>query len=356
MHALVALGIVTPSRVSTSDTIYLIPNTFPYKLKNMEHIRKSAGLSDIGNDARRQYVDAQATFTAWEEATRRAAEVRGGMYWKQQGKAEYLIRTSPRNSQKSLGPRSADTEAIFTKFTSTKAALEDRRDQLAKALVQHQRLNRALFVGRAPQILVDILATLAKFGIAEHFLVIGTHALYAYEAAAGVRFESTEALATRDVDLLWDTRKRIHFVTRMQNLGSSMIGMLQKVDRTFEIRDDQRYTAVNSSGFEVDIIRREASEGDPHPLLLTDDENDFRVVQAKRAGALLDSQPLSAMIVSPSGHMARMNTVSPLVFAQFKRWMAGQANRETMKVARDRLQAELVEQLVEEYLPQLKNP
>lgn len=316
----------------------------------MEKLRKSAGLSDIGNEARRQYVDAQATFTAWEEATRRAAEVRGGMYWKLQGKTEYLIRTSARNSQKSLGPRSDATEAIFKKFTSTKEALESRRDQLSKALIQHQRLNRALFVGRAPQILVEILNTLAKFGIAEHFLVIGTHALYAYEAAAGVRFESTEALATRDVDLLWDTRKRIRFVTQMENLGSSMIGMLQRVDKTFEIRDEQRYTAVNSSGFEVDIIRREAFEGDPHPLLLTEDENDFRVVQAKRAGVLLNSPSFSAMIVSPSGHMARMNTVSPVVFAQFKRWMAEQSNREAMKIDRDRLQAELVEQIVEEYL------
>jgi hypothetical protein len=197
-----------------------------------------------------------------------------------------------------------------------------------------------LFVGRAPQIFVEILNTLAKFGLAEHFMVIGTHALYAYEAAAGIRFESTEALATRDVDLLGDTRKRIRFITKMEKLGSSMIGMLQKVDKTFEIRDEQRYTAVNSSGFEVDIIRREAAEGDPHPLLLT-------------AGVLLNSPSFSAMIVSPSGHMARMNTVSPLVFAQFKRWMAAQPNRESMKVDRDRMQAELVEQLVEEYLPHL---
>lgn len=319
----------------------------------MENIRKSADLSDIGNDARRQYIDAQATFTAWEEAVRRAADVRGGMYWKQQGKTEYLIRTSTRNAQKSLGPRSAETEAIFNKFTSTKQALEERRDQLSRALIQHQRLNRALFVGRTPQILIDILNILAKFGIAEHFVVIGTHALYAYEAVAGVRFEPTEALATRDVDLLWDTRKRIRFVTTMENLDSSMIGILQKADRTFEIRDDQRYTAVNSNGFEVDIIRRDASGGDPNPLHLTRDENDFRVVQAKRAGILLSSPPFSAIVVSPSGHMARMNTVSPTAFARFKRWMAGQPDREALKVNRDRLQAELVEQLVEEYLPHL---
>jgi hypothetical protein len=319
----------------------------------MGNLRKSTACTDIGLDARRQYIDAQSVFTAWEEAVRRAAEVRGGMYWKRQGKADYLIRTSSRNHQKSLGARSDDTEAIFKKFVETKAAVEARRDQLAAELTRHQRMNRALFVGRAPSILIDILDTLSRAGLAEHFMVIGTHALYAYEAAAGVRFEAVEALATRDVDLLWDTRKRVRFVTQMNLLESSMLGLLQKVDPSFEIRDEQRYTAVNSKGFEVDIIRREASEGDPHPLRLTDDEHDFWAVQAQRAGALLSAPPFTCMIVSPSGHMARINTVAPTIFVQFKCWMADQPNRDPMKVERDRLQAALVEDMVEEYLPNL---
>lgn len=326
---------------------------FPYKFQNMENIRKPVRLSDIGNDARRQYVDAQSAFSAWEEATRRAAEVRGGMYWKRQGKFEYLIRTSAGNAQKSLGPRSGETEAIFDKFMESKAQLEGRRDELARALTIHQRLNRALFVGRSPQILVDILNVLAKFGIDKHFMVIGTHALYAYEAAAGVRIESSEAMATRDVDLLWDTRKRVQLLSSLERLDSSMIGILKKADKTFEIRDDQRYTAVNGAGFEVDIIRREASEGDPHPLNISDDEGDFSVVQAKRAGSLLSSPPFSAVVVSPSGHMARMSTISPVLFVQFKRWMAKQPGRDIFKIERDMIQADIVEQMIEEYFPQL---
>jgi len=42
------------------------------------------------------------------------------MYWKRAGKNEYLIRTSPSNSQKSLGPKSAETEAIHQKFVARK--------------------------------------------------------------------------------------------------------------------------------------------------------------------------------------------------------------------------------------------
>ncbi|MEM5433017.1 GSU2403 family nucleotidyltransferase fold protein [Cupriavidus oxalaticus] len=92
-----------------------------------------------------------------------------------------------------------------------------------------------------------------------------SHHVKAYEAAAGVRLQE-RALATRDVDLPWDTRKRLQFASRMKNLDLSMLDVLRKVDSTFEIRDDQLFTAVNAKGFEVDILRREAADLDPLPL------------------------------------------------------------------------------------------
>ena len=45
-----------------------------------------------------------------------------------------------------------------------------------------------------------------------------------------------------------------------------MLAVLQKVDKTFQIIEDQKYTAINKDGFEVDIIRRIAPEGDPIPF------------------------------------------------------------------------------------------
>lgn len=317
----------------------------------MEIKRKRYSWIEIGDDQRRQFIDAQTVFTEWENARKSAAEVRGGMHWKHQGKTEYLIRTSPRNSQTSLGPRSDNTELIHEKFMERKERAEKRVADLSEELVRQQRMNRALYVGRAPSLLVGILDRLFKSGLSEHFTVVGTHALYAYEAAAGIRFREA-ALATRDIDLLWDTRKRVSFVTQMESLDSSMLGLIRKVDSTFEIRKDQRYTAINSRGFEVDIIRREAIEGDPHPLRLTNNEDEFWAVQAHKAGVLLSGPRFSSVIISSSGHMARMNTISPLVFAKFKRWMAAQPDR-GIKRQRDILQAELVEEFALEYFPHL---
>ncbi len=310
-------------------------------------------MHELGGDARRQYMDALSTFTEWERSVKESAEVRGGMYWKHQGKTEYLIRTSPSNSQKSLGPRSPETENIYGKFTERKASSEGRVKNLAAQLGVHKRLNRALFVGRAPQMLIDILAMMNRVGIAEHFTVVGTHALYAYEAAAGVRIESGDVLATKDIDLLWDTRKRIQFSTTMAVAGYSMLGLLRKVDPSFRLRRDQLYTAVNDKGFEVDIIRRETAEGDPHPMRITNAEDDFWVTQAENAAELLNAPRFTAMIVAPSGDMARMTTISPIAFARFKRWLAAQPTRDPMKRSRDSLQAEVVEQLTAEYLPHI---
>ena len=302
----------------------------------------------------RQYIDAVSVFEALEEALEEAARVRGGMYWHAGPPAspdsKYLVRTTPAGAETSLGARTAETEAIYARFTQRKRESVERVSGLQAALVQQQRLNRALRVGRVDPLVVALLARLASTRLSEHFRVVGTHALYAYEAAAGVRLDA-ETLATRDIDLLWDTRKRIIFSTQLARVSSSMLGVLKKVDATFRMRKSQKYTAVNKDGFEVDIIRREQAGDDPHPIKLSNEDDDFWVAQARRANVLLDSPGFSAVIVASNGSMARMNTVHPATLVAFKRWMSTQTEREAMKRRRDALQADAVQELLEKYLP-----
>ena len=214
-------------------------------------------------------------------------------------------------------------------------------------------MNKALRVGRVDPLVVKILSRLAATKLTEHFRVVGTHAVYAYEAEAGLRV-IPGAVATQDIDLVWDVRKRVHFATQLKRLDTSMLGVLKKVDPSFRIRPDHKYTAVNKAGFEVDIIRRQAVEGDAHPIRLSDDEDDFWAAQAINAQVLLDSPPFSSVIVASNGKMARMNTIHPLVFARFKRWMSALKDRDPRKKARDRLQAETVEGIVTTHLPHLR--
>ncbi len=304
----------------------------------------------------RQYIDAVSVFEALEEAQQDAAQVRGGMYWhagpSSAPEAKYLVRTTPAGAETSLGARTPETEVIYERFTQRKRESAERLAGLKVAMEQHRRLNRALRVGRVDPLVVALLARLASTQLSAHFRVVGTHALYAYETAAGVRLDS-DTLATRDIDLLWDTRKRILFATQLARVDSSMLGVLKKVDSSFRIRQSQKYTAVNKDGFEVDIIRRERAGDDPHPIKLSAEDDDFWVVQARRAHLLLEAPLFSTVIVATNGTMARMNTVHPSVYITFKRWLAEQPGREALKRRRDVLQADAVQILLDEYLPQV---
>ncbi len=310
---------------------------------------------EINATVARQYIDAVSVFEALEEAQVEAAQVRGGMYWHAgpatAPEAKYLVRTTPAGAETSLGPRTPDNIAIYERFTQRKRESAERLSGLKAALDQHQRLNRALRVGRVDPLVVLLLARLASTQLSPHFRVVGTHAMYAYEATAGVRL-SADTLATRDIDLLWDTRKRIAFSTQLARAGSSMLGVLKKVDSSFRMRQSQKYTAVNKDGFEVDIIRRERAGDDPHPIKLSNEDDDFWVVQAHRAHVLLDSPGFSAVVVATNGSMARMNTVDPITFVAFKRWLANRPEREALKRRRDVLQADAVQALLDQYLPQ----
>jgi hypothetical protein len=310
---------------------------------------------EVPADAMRQYIDASSAFSAYEESVAEAAKVRGGMYW-HKGAATapqetYLVRTNTRGGEKSLGPRTPETERLYQAFQQRKQLAQQRLAGLKEAVTKHKRMNRALRVGRVAPIIVELLNRLAISSLGEHFRVVGTHALYAFESAAGIRFNDG-AIATRDIDLLWDVRKRVAFATALGRIDSSMLGVLRKVDPTFRIRDSQKYTAVNKDGFEVDIIRREQMAGDPHPVRLSKDEDDFWAAQAPRAQELLDSAPFSAVIVATNGDLARMNTLEPMAFVRFKQWMSSLPDRDPLKRQRDALQARAVEHVVHEYLPQ----
>lgn len=308
---------------------------------------------ELKPDQTRQYIDAVAVFEALEEARSEARSTQGGMYWHagptHNRAATYLVRTSRTGAEKSLGARSPETEQIYERFMARKRDNGERVLALTQQLEQHRRLNRALRVGRVEPLVVKLLSKLAATGLMDHFRVVGTHALYAYETAAGVRLD-TGVLSTRDIDLLWDTQKRVIFATRLARVDSSMLGVLKKVDPSFRLRKSQLYTAVNQDGFEVDIIRRMKVGGDDHPIKLSTAEEGFYVVQAPEAHKLLYTAGFSQVLVATDGTMARMNTLNPQAFIRFKRWMASHPDRDPLKSRRDALQADAVQQLVDRYL------
>ena len=303
----------------------------------------------LPDNAARQVIDSTTVFTEFQRVKDQAQRYAGSMYWKREGEYEYLVKTRPRRrTQERLGSRSKETERAFAEYTSRKQALESRLASLRDALTEAERMNKALKAGRTPNIVVDVLQVLEDAGLAEHFIVVGTHALYAYETAASVRIIQG-ALATQDVDLLWDARKRVQFMTDLEHLDASMLSVLQRADATFERKEGQNETAINARGFEVDFLHRQPIENDPHPFRFSEDEGDLWPVQAVRASVLTTAPRFERAVVAVSGRMAIMRTIAPAAFVEFKRWMAQSApHREEAKRRRDRLQADIVQELLDQ--------
>lgn len=307
--------------------------------------------TELTDAQKRQYIDAESAFRALDETLQEAAMVRGSMFWRTQSGTDYLIRTSATGQQKSLGPKTAELQAVYERFTERKAELEQRVKALKASVQQHQRLSRALRVGRTPKDVIAVLQVLSAAGLSKHFLTVGTNALYAYESAAGVRVQS-DATATRDMDLLFDTRQRLQFATQLQRLGSSFLAVLRKADKSYRVRQGQRYTVVNQEGYEVDVIRRMAKDGDPHPLALSEHEEEIWPVQVGSGEALIAGRRFDALVIGTDGSMARMYVPHPQDFVRLKTKLSKSVDRDPLKKSKDGLQARLVVDLLEQYLPQ----
>lgn len=304
----------------------------------------------LADNTARQVIDSTTVFNEFMRVRVQARPYAGGMYWKKQGGYEYLVKTKPDNRQERIGPRSAETARIYQDFTSRKADVEARLASLREALKDAERLNKALKAGRVPSMVVTLLQTIESAGLAGHFTVLGTHALYAYEAAAGVRIVQP-ALATQDVDLLWDARKRVKFLTDLGRLDSSMLGVLQKADPTFVRKEGQNETAINAKGFEVDFLRRMPEGDHPHPFRFSGDEGDLWPVRAQRPPVLTEARRFEHVVISATGRMTLMRTIAPESFVEFKRWMADSVpERPAAKRRRDKLQAGIVQALIDEGL------
>lgn len=301
----------------------------------------------ISDNAARQAIDAFNIWAVYLEACAAAKPYSGGMYWKKEGGYVYLVKTLAGNKQQRLGPRSDETEKVFESFHARKKATEQRLSSLAVALDEAQRQNKAVRAGRAPEIVVKLLNALREAGLEKYFRVVGAHALYAYEAAAGVRIIQG-ALATQDVDLLWDASRRVEFLVDLERDAGSILSVLQRVDPSFQRRDEalKNESAVNNKGFEVEFLRRENEAGDIHPFQFSATEGDLWPVQARRAAVLAHAPLFSQPVISSTGKMATMHTIDPHTFVKFKRWMAGLEDREVAKRRRDSLQADIVEELL----------
>ena len=136
----------------------------------------------------------------------------GSMRWLNRNGTEYL-HVKKGQTEKSMGRRSHETDKIFAFFFEGRDQSNRRLESLYHHLEQMAPVNRALGLGRVPNLTSKILRVLDEANLlGTKLLLVGTNAMWAYEAKAGIQCQA-DVVATRDADMLWDPRANIKMLT-----------------------------------------------------------------------------------------------------------------------------------------------
>jgi len=309
---------------------------------------------ELSSDQLRTVVDTQQLFEAWAEVLERAQSFRGGMHWKTAAGKQYLFRSRGRLGYgKSLGPRSPETERIFEHFGRNKVEAEEREARLRVRLTEQARYCKAARVARVPRLTAALARELWRAGLESAVMMVGTNALYAYEAACGVQILSAGRLETQDLDLLLDSRRSLELiVSEIRREG--LIGILRKIDKSFTVMGKQNFRAMNARGFMVDLIRPMPKPPRRKQPDTVGDDADLKAADIQHLDWYLSAPKFRQIVIGEDGFPARMTVPDPRVFALHKLWLSKQSGRDPLKKPKDREQAFLVAKLVARYLPQVQ--
>jgi hypothetical protein len=307
-------------------------------------------IRELDSEQRKIYINSCQVYQAYMDEVRASYQFHGGMRWKKTGDKEYLFKTRGGNGfGKSMGVRSPETEAIFDQFHERKDNHKERFASLKDSLVRQARLCVAVNINRMPKIPAQILRQLDKEGVlGKGISVLGTHALYAYEASAGVIIDN-DIMETMDVDLLYNAQKKLKLSAEMAHSG--LIGLLKKIDKSFEIPSDGHYRAINNRGFMVELVKKT-----PEPpfkiesQFISNRKDDLKAAEMDGLKWLNSAPAFHKMAIGEDGFPVELVVPDPRYFALNKLWVSQQLDRDPVKKPRDYQQAKVVANIALNYL------
>jgi hypothetical protein len=312
--------------------------------------------TELNSDQRREIVNTRQRFQAWRNAVQRETGYRGSMVWGESGGEQYLLRSyydeNGARRQRSLGRKSPETEALKYAYDSERQQAIASRKNLEAVLERQAAINRALGLGRVPLIAARILRQIERSGLLGRGLrVVGTNALYAYEAACGTFLDSS-LTATEDIDLLLDARVHLHLLADDEVPSDSLLNILRKADRSFR-RTRQSFRAENDDGYLVDLIKPQANPPWRAGKAKVGKAQDLEAAEIEGLAWLENAPAFEQVVIDDRGLPLRIVVPDPRAFAVHKHWLSKRAERDPVKKRRDEQQAKAVERLVRLFLPQL---
>ena len=138
--------------------------------------------TELTNEQSRQAIDVAQAFRSWRDAARQTWNGHNGQYvaamsWRKSPTGqEYLVERT-QNYRKHHGPRSTATEKLFETYSTERKKILDRTKTTQTRLQGMAPVNRALGLGRMPNLTAEILRQLDQHGFlgAKIAIVAPTH-------------------------------------------------------------------------------------------------------------------------------------------------------------------------------------
>ena len=278
-----------------------------------------------------------------------ARHYRQSMYWRTSKGRRYLTRKHSRRSKVvSLGVESPRTRVIYEEFTARKTALKEEIATLKIQQDKTRKLNKIEQLSRVPDPLIAIYRKINELGLEEKILLIGTNALYAYEAYCGV-FVEEDQLATGDIDLLNKPTKELSVLFDTAIPEGKLTDLIREIDRTFEPDPKAPYRFRNREGVLLEVITpavHDTRSGTKVGARFAD------ILSLEMAGMhwIENSRIFRSFVIGQTGECAILSTIHPLEFAVYKHWLSHRPDRAPLKRTRDAEQSRLITRLIRDYM------
>lgn len=307
-------------------------------------------ISELDGQQRLHLVDSAQLYPQWLQAHHDVQRYKYGMRWVTRSEREYLMRVlDARGNMRSMGPRSPKTEDVYARFQQGRVDAKERYQSLSERLERQRRLNRAVRIDRLPGAAGKVIQSLNLRNLTKDLVIIGTHALFAYEAMAGVHYEQG-VLATGDIDLLYDRRRPLTILGKKMP-ESGLTGLLKTADKSFEpVSNQGSFRVANKDGFMVDFVTAPTDMRTRKPVQVT--SGDLVAAEIPNMQWLVNAPKREAVVIAQGGMPVMMSVPDPRAFALHKAWLSLQADREPVKRLRDKAQARILTKTVLEYLVQ----
>jgi len=291
---------------------------------------------------------AAAAYQAYLEAVQASRPLKGGMHWKKIKRREYLYKYRDRFGHgSSLGPRSPHTESLWADFGRQRreiaALLAARRQQLAEAA----RFCRAALIHRVPEPVTRILRYLPLGDLTQApLMVIDTHALHAFEFAAGVFIDTP-----RDSPCFSGATQGLTLAVAEEVSPEAFLRRLRQADRSYETLPGDGCAAVNQHGFRVRLVRPPTAPSGPR-MIVRDAPGVTVPAASGDLTALMAAPKFSQVVIGRRGDPVTMVVPDPRALALHKLWLSQRQDRDPADKDRDRCQAAALAELILRYLPQ----